>query len=236
MSALSRDQLIQLHSYSIYPDEMNQKLFSLEDVLDHNFGSDFLKMAHVFSDNDNDTVALSYFTKRYGMFISMQFYMMIAYEEVWQGDYSAIGFIARDEYGRRSLSMTANSHDWDFVDEEERYEAIHTILHEQCLPVIQALRNITSISPLLIWENIFGYMLWHFHTLLQNPMTTDTAREIVDILEADDVWQGIAETSIWHRYTNGVHPTSLINVPVRKTCCFSKDVPGLMVCGFCPLK
>lgn len=236
MSSLSRDQLIQLGSYSIYPDEIEQKLFSLQDVLDQQKGSDILNMSKVFSENDNDTVALSYFTKRYGMFISMQFYMMIAYEECWQGTPDGIGFIAREEFGRRSLSMTARSADWDFVDEDERFEAVRTILHEQCYPVIQALRNITSISPLLIWENIFGYMLWHFHTLSQNAMTTDATIEVLDILEGTDAWAGISEQSIWHRYTNGVHPSSLINVPVRKTCCFSKDVPGLMVCGFCPLK
>lgn len=236
MSALSRDQLIQLGSYSIYPDEMDHILFSLQDVLIENRQTDILNMAKVFSDNDNETVALSYFTKRYGMFISMQFYMMIAFEECWQGDVADIGFIARDEYGRRSLSMTARSSDWDFVDEDERFETIHTILHTQCFPVIQALRKMTSISPLLLWENIFGYMLWHFHTLSQNPMTEETTREVLDILESPDVWRGISDQSIWHRYTNGVQPSSLINVPVRKTCCFSKDVPGLMVCGFCPLK
>lgn len=236
MSSLSRDQLIQLGSYSIYPDEMSEKLFTLQDVLIENKGADILNMAKVFSDNDNDTVALSYFIKRYGMFISMQFYMMIAYEECWQGRPEELGFIARDEYGRRSLSMTAHSADWDFIDEEERFEAIHTILHTQCFPIIQALRKITAISPLLIWENIFGYMLWHFHTLSQNPMTADATRDVLRILEGTDVWTGISDQSIWHRYTNGVHPSSLVNVPVRKTCCFSKDVPGLMVCGFCPLK
>lgn len=235
IASISPNQLIQLNSYSIYPDDPAHKIFSLNDVLDENFSDDFMQIVTLFSENEQAAVSLSYFTKRYGMFIAMQFYMLIVYEEWWNGTPEQIQFVAKEEFGRRALSMTFSNSEWTYMDDAPQY-AVHKILHEQCLPVIQALRKITSISPLLIWENIFGYMLWHFHTLSADPMTHDLASTYLQLLEDDATWVGISDKSIWYRYTTGNHPSQLINVPVRKTCCYSKDIPGLMACGFCPLK
>ncbi len=235
MASMSPNQLVQLHSYSIYPNDSSHKIFSLKDVLNENFSDDFMKITKLFSENEQDVITLSYFTKRYGMFIAMQFYMLIVYEEWWDGTPDQIHFIAKDEFGRRALSMTFENTEWTYMDDAPK-DAVQKILREQCMPVIQALRNITSISPLLIWENIFGYMLWHFHTLSTDPMTHDLATTYLNLLEDDATWVGISETSIWHRYTNGMAPSQLVHVPVRKTCCYSKDIPGSMACGFCPLK
>ena len=101
--------------------------------------------------------------------------------------------------------------------------------------IIQQLRKTTSISPLVLWENIFGYMLWNYYTLLENPALADRAFEDLDMLESPNVWRYFSDKSLFLNYTGGQSPSKLINVPVRKSCCFSKDIPGLMACGFCPL-
>lgn len=235
MSNLSQDQLQQLNSYSNYIDDDQQKLFNLQQLFDDDFLNDAKNIFKAVSQSSTDAVAISYFTRRYGMFIAMQFYMLIVYDEVWAGELENIQFAVKDEFGRPSLCIYTNSEDWTMIDEDERQETIAHILKTQCQDVFVQLKKMGTVSPLTHWENVFGYLLWHYHTLLSSPATEDEAREYLDILEKDETWQEFSEKSRFHTYTGGSHPSSLINLPVRKSCCFSKDVPGLMACGFCPL-
>lgn len=235
MSGLSQDQLQQLHSYSNYVDEEQTFLFNLNQILQDDFLEDAKNIFKAVSQSDQDAVAISYFTRRYGMFVAMQFYMLTVYDEMWDGDLENIQFGVREEFGRPSLCMFTRSEDWIMIDEDERQQAVSKVLTEQCHEIFSQLRKLGGVSPLTHWENVFGYMLWHYHTLSSSPATEDEAMEYLQILEDAETWQGISEQSKFSSYTGGNHPSSLINVPVRKSCCFSKDVPGLLKCGFCPL-
>lgn len=236
MGTLSKDQRQQLNSYSVYTDKPSTVLFQLDQLHDDSFLPDFINLMYAISDVRSETIAISYFTKRFGMFVAMQFYMLSTYDEVWDGNVSSIHFGAREEFGRSALCTFIKEDDWRVVDDSEREEVIAHILLTQCHEIIQQLRKITSVSPLMLWENIFGYMLWHFHTLLSNPGTEDQARIVLDILEDDKVWSKFLKRSLFAKYTGSQHPSKLVNTPVRKTCCFSKDIPGWLQCGFCPLK
>jgi len=235
MSGLSQDQLQQLHSYSNYVDEEQTFLFNLNQILQDDFLEDAKNIFKAVSQSDQDAVAISYFTRRYGMFVAMQFYMLTVYDEMWDGELEDLQFGVREEFGRPSLCMFTRSEDWIMIDEDERQQAVSKVLTEQCHEIFSQLRKLGGVSPLTHWENVFGYMLWHYHTLSSSPATEDEAMEYLQILEDAETWQGISEQSKFSTYTGGNHPSSLINVPVRKSCCFSKDVPGLLKCGFCPL-
>lgn len=236
MSGLSQDQLQQLNSYSNYVDDDQKKIFNLQQLFDDSFLDDAKNILKAVSQNDTDAVAISYFSRRYGMFVAMQLYMLTVYDEVWNGNFTDLEFGVRDEFGRPSLCMFTKSEDWTMIDDDERQETVASILKTQCHDVFQQLKKMGTLSPLTHWENVFGYMLWHYHTLLSSPATEDEAREYLAILEDDATWADFSEKSRFYTYTGGNHPSSLINMPVRKSCCFSKDVPGLMICGFCPLK
>jgi ferric iron reductase protein FhuF len=235
MTTLTTDQLNQLNSYSIYVEPPAHFLFTLEDVCDSDKTKDILKAIQTISDSPNETVAASYFLRRYGMFIAMQFYNLASYDEVWSGEKKQISFGAIEEYGKLSVSTFMSVADWQDVDEANHSDVIRTILHEQCAPIIRQIRAVSSISPLTLWENIFGFMLWQYHVLLSNPATASEARIDLELLKDDSLWEGIAPRSLFATYLNGSEPSALLNTQVRKTCCFSKDVPGLMQCGFCPL-
>lgn len=235
MKNLSQDQLQQLNSYSNYIDDEQKKLFNLSQLFEESFLLDAKNIFKAISQSDNDSVALSYFTRRYGMFIAMQFYMLTVYDEFWDGPLEELEFGIREEYGRPSLCIFTKSAHWVVIDEEERKETVANILEQQCDAVFQQIRKMGTTSALTHWENVFGYLLWHYHTLLSNPATEEEAREYVNILEEDRTWNAFSDFSRFRKYTGGSHPSALINLPVRKSCCFSKDVPGLMACGFCPL-
>jgi len=236
MTNLTTDQLRQLNMYSIYIESPERNLFTLKMLLDSEKTEDILNVIQAVSGSPNRTVAASYFLRRFGMFIAMQFYNLAAYDEVWDGNNELLHFGAKEEYGKLAVSTFASSKDWRYVEDAERRDVIKRILQDECSAVIRQIRTVTSISPLTLWENIFGFLLWQYHVLLSNPGTSVEARADLDILKDDAFWEGIAPRSLFATYLNGCEPSALLNTEVRTTCCFSKDVPGLMQCGFCPLK
>lgn len=236
MPALTMDQVRQLNSYSIYTTEPKRVLFTLANLEQDFYLTDFRNLLMGLTNAPTEAAAVSHFARRYGMFFAMQFYMLAAYDEIWDGKFEDIRFDATEEFGNHTVSMFVNPNDWRYVDDDERESVIQSILYKQGHIFVQQLRKVTSISPLTIWENFFGYLLWHYHVLLENPSLADQAMADIEILEASETWALFSNKSWWADYTGGQSPSALINVPVRKSCCFSKDMPGLMACGFCPLK
>lgn len=230
------DQIRQLNMYSVYVEQSQHPIFTLEDLLNSKKVEDILLAVQSISQSPNKTVAASYLLRRIGLFVSMQFYQLAAYDEVWSGKPEEFIFGAKTEYENRTVSVFVNEGDYINVAENNREEVIHHILHQECYAIIRQVRTAVNISSLTLWENIFGYLLWHYHVLLENPATSELARNDLNLLKADHLWKGIANQSIFASYLKGLEPSALLNTTVRKTCCFSKDVPGLMQCGYCPLK
>ncbi|MFC5605149.1 hypothetical protein [Sporosarcina koreensis] len=181
------------------------------------------------------TVAASFFMRRVGMFINMQLYNLSVYDEIWDGDAAKFSFGAVEEYGNRTVSTFINESDWQEVDENEHRDVTRNILL-QADNIIRQIRTVASVSPLTLWENIFGFLLWQYHVLLNDPGLNEEARNDLDILKEDETWKDIARNSLFKAFLKGREPSELLNTTVRTTCCLSKDVPGLMQCGFCPLK
>lgn len=236
MPALTMDQVRVLNSYSIYTTEPKRVLFTLDDLHKEFFHDDFRKLMMGITNSPTEAAAISHFSRRYGMFFAMQFYMLAAYDEIWDAKLTDIRFDITEEFGIHTVSMFVNPNHWRYVEEDEREHVIANILFKQGHEIIQKLRRTTSISPLTLWENFFGYVLWHYHTLLENPGLADQALEDLEIIEGTEVWALFSDKSLFYEYTGGQSPSDLINVPVRKSCCFSKDIPGLVACGHCPLK
>lgn len=235
MTNLTTEQRRQLNSYSVYTEPSTQPLFTFADVLDSTKTAHCVEIIQAISQSPNESVAISYFMRRFGMFIAMQLTQLAAYDEWWRGDDTHLQFGAIKEYGKVNVSTFTRDDDWDTIDDSNRQEAIRTLLEESHV-LIQQFRTVTAISPITLWENIFGFVLWQYYVLLENPATAEEARADFEALKQDALWEGIAHQSRFATYLKGSEPKTLVNTTVRSTCCFSKDVPGLMQCGFCPLK
>jgi len=234
MTTLTTDQLRQLNMYSIYTVQPKRPLFTLADLSDVEKTGDLLAIIQTVSLSSNRTVAASFFMRRLGMFYAIQFYNLAAYDEVWDGNSSRLVFGAIEEYGKLTVSSFISTEDWRYVEDEERREVLRTII-EDAHNTIQKIRTVSPASSQMLWENIFGFMLWQYHVLLENPGTSEEARADLDMLKDDKLWGSIANNSLFAKYLNGSEPSVLLNTVVRTTCCLSKDVPGLMQCGFCPV-
>lgn len=235
MTTLTPDQIRELNSYSTYLDPPAHPVFTLADILDPSKIQSIVQVIQTVSQSPNEVVATSFFVRRLGMFFAMQLYNLAAYDEMWNGFAENLQFGALEEYGNKTISTFVDGADWETINDEGRQAHIKRVLND-AHAVIVSLRTAVPISPLTLWENIFGFWLWQYHVLLSDPASELEARADLDILQDDATWIGIADHSRFAGYLNGSEPSALLNTTVRKTCCFSKDVPGLIRCGFCPLR
>lgn len=235
MPALTPEQVLTLDSYSIYTVEPKRSLFTLERIRKEFFQDELGDLMQGITDAPSKTAAISHFSKRYGQFIAMQFYMLTAFDEIWDGHERNLQFDATEEYGHFTVCMFANPNDWRYVEEDERSYVISTILFKQCFEIIQCLRNTTAISPKMMWENIFVHIVNVYAKLMENPQLADRAMDDLELLEDPAIWSRFAKSSLFYDYTEGRAPAALINQPIRKSCCQSKDIPGLTECSYCPL-
>ncbi|MGB3262274.1 hypothetical protein [Paenisporosarcina sp.] len=231
MTTLTNDQIRQLNMYSTYITPPAHPLFTRKQMEN----IDFLAVVQTVTGISNKTVVASYLMRRYGMFVSTQFVMLSTYDELWMGQHEDLMFAANVEYGVKGISMYIDKNDYCDVENLPREAIIQKILNEHIYSLILEIRKHSSVSPLTLWENVFGFLLWHYAVLLGNPATEKQARIDIEILKSPTVWQGISKHSLFQVYLKNLEPAQLLNSPVRTTCCFSKDVPGLQKCGFCPL-
>lgn len=228
MKTLTNDQIRQLNNYSIYLKPIEKPLFHAQKV------DEALPIIKLISGASNNPIAASYFMRRVGMFISMQFYMMTLYDEIWDGPLDQLQFFPNTEYGNKTISTYISLEHFRDV-KRNRAEDIQLIWENQCFSIIQQLRRTCSISPLTLWENVFGYLLWHYYVFLENPVHAEKAETDWLLLQDTTIWRTFTTKSYLTIYLKGKSPSQLINAPVRTTCCFSKDIPGLQKCGFCPI-
>jgi len=228
MTTLSNDQIRQLNNYSVYLEPVGTPLFHAKNV------NSALSVIKLISGAPTDPIAASFFMRRVGMFISMQFYMMTMYDEIWDGPLEDLAFFATTEYGNKTIS-TYIREEYFRETSENRAEDIQLIWKQQCYPIIQQLRAKCSVSPLTLWENVLGYLLWHYYVFFDNEAIADQAKHDWALMQDEAIWTTFTSKSFLSNYLKGKSPAQLINSPVRTTCCFSKDIPGLQKCGFCPL-
>ena len=236
MTKLTMTQINQLNSYSVYLKTAERKLFTLQDLLKNTTTLDALVAVQTVSQSPNKTVAASYLLRRVGMFISMQFYNLTLHNEIWKGLPEHLCFGAKEEFGNVAVSIFVQEEDWVEISEIDRRSTIQFILKEQCHTIIEQVRSVSPIAARTLWENIFGFLLWHYHVFIEDSNTQEIAKIDLAMLKEDSLWKGISDHSLFGSYLKDREPSALLNATVRTTCCLSKDVPGLMQCGFCPLK
>lgn len=229
MTNLSNDQIRQLNNYSVYLKPSGTPLFHAKNV------DSSLSVIKLVSEAPSDPIAASFFMRRVGMFISMQFYMMTMYDEIWDGPLKELNFFVTTEYGNKTISTYIREEHFRDV-RENRAEDVRLVWEHHCYSIIQQLRAQCSVSALTLWENVFGYLLWHYYVFFDTPTIADQAKEDWTLLQNEAIWTAFTTKSHLTTYLKEKNPSELINSQVRKTCCFSKDIPGLQKCGFCPIQ
>ncbi|OLO39275.1 hypothetical protein BTR23_09520 [Alkalihalophilus pseudofirmus] len=169
----------------------------------------------------NPAVATSVFMRRYGLFIAALLYLK-AHNKMWEGPLNKIYLIHSDQTISFQIEakLIRDSH------EEDAERIIKRYGHN----VVEAFAKKARISKLVLWENIWGYVLWMYSQ-------TDTEQAKIDLhtLLQDHVWQPELPTSMFRRFSSGLTFGEAANNYQRVTCCLYKELPNSAACPYCPI-
>ncbi|WKA56780.1 (2Fe-2S)-binding protein [Planococcus shixiaomingii] len=184
-----------------------------------------------WSGTDNDGVAASYFFRQYALFISAQFDLITNHNGYFACSWQELQFDRIHNYGFNLLQTHVESRYFLAVSPENRFQAMHWVLHKQTDEFIAEFRKHAKISPITLWENILGSLLW-FYASVEKRQPRRAAEDMEWLLEPVN-WHPI-KTSYMEKLIGSQSLQRAISSPLRKTCCLYKELPHFETCTFCP--
>lgn len=169
----------------------------------------------------NEAVATSIFMRRFGFFITAQLYLL-AHGKMWDGPLSeihlentegTIGFVIDERFirDRRDADLEA---------------AVKSFAH----PVVEALRKAGHVSKIILWENLWGYIIW-MYGMQDSPQAQQDAAALL----TDEFWQPEMKRSFFRQFLKERSFEEAKADYKRITCCLLKELPNGDKCPYCPL-
>ncbi|MGI2327884.1 hypothetical protein [Planococcus sp. YIM B11945] len=179
---------------------------------------------------NNNGVAVSYFFRQYALFVSAQFDLMTQHNGYFACSWKDLQFDRTFNYGYKLLQTHADSRFFKAVSPENRFEAMHDVL-KQTDELITEFRKYAKISPITLWENALGSMIWFYANLEQRDIRR--AAEDMEWLLDSSNWQPV-KTSYLLKLLGSTSLERAVSGPLRKTCCLYKELPDFDTCTYCP--
>jgi len=184
-----------------------------------------------WSGSENDGAAVSYFFRQYALFITAQFDLIINHHCYFKGSFSDLRFNRVVNYGFPLLQTHADAENLVLITDSQRFSAMHEVLYEQGDQAIQEFRRYVKISPIILWENILGSLLW-FYANFEKRQPRRAAEDLEWLLEPEN-WEPI-KTSYLAKLLGNSSLEVAVTRPLRKTCCLYKELDAFETCTFCP--
>lgn len=185
----------------------------------------------IWSGTQNEGVAVSYFFRQYALFVSTQFQLLTYHNGYFKCPVEEMAFNRVSNYGFNLLETHVPSTLFIEIDTEDRFSAFHHVLHEQTAALIELFRSSVKISPIILWENILGSVIW-FYANLEQQDPRRAAKDLEWLMDAAN-WTPMKK-SHFYQMLGDVTLSKAISRPLRKTCCLYKDLPLFDTCTFCP--
>ncbi|MCM3610199.1 hypothetical protein M4S82_02985 [Planococcus sp. MERTA32b] len=184
-----------------------------------------------WSGSDNSGVAVSYFFRQYALFASAQFHLLTYHNGYFECAGEDLAFNRVHNYGFNLLEAHVSSAHFKRVGANERFSAFHYIVHEQTARLIEEFRSHVKISPLILWDNVLGSIIW-FYANLEQRDTRRAAADLDWLMDAAN-WAPMRKTQL-ARLLGDASLGQAVSRPLRKTCCLYKELPHFDTCTFCP--
>ncbi|WP_409304802.1 (2Fe-2S)-binding protein [Peribacillus sp. SCS-155] len=165
-----------------------------------------------------------------------QLYALSKYRLKWSGDGREIFIANRTIGGRWAPQWILQNGSWVTVSEEDVFLSLQRMICDECGPIVKALAIETKSSPMVLWENVWGYVLWMYVQLFQESgPIAERAHQDLELLLDHDVWKDIERSSPFKKFLQGKTPEEAMASFARVTCCLYYMVPGNERCSYCPL-
>jgi siderophore-iron reductase FhuF len=229
----------QLEKYRFNPSLEHS--FNVAELLDGSFLKDFLKKLSDVIEAPSEKVAASIFIKRYAFLAVMSLYAMTALNKKLNVSVENIKMETAQQ-GKDWLPgisfEDATIQDWDGNNRSEwRASVFKDLFANNIYPLITHLEKTVGISKLILWENIAVYLFWLYETELQDSKNDNVAGDFRYLIsEAGGKLFGRYNLNPLQKYF--AEKTYLeewdAEVRVRKTCCFTYQLPAGKRCKTCP--
>lgn len=216
-----------------------EQSFNVADLLDESFLKDFLKNLTDAIEAPSEKAAASIFIKRYAFLVVMSLYAMTALNKKLNVSLDNINMesaVRGKDWLPAFSFIDVTVQDWDGNDRSEwRASVLKDLFAKNIFPLISQLEKTVGISKLILWENIAVYLFWLYESELKDyDQVAEDFRYI--ILEAEGKLFGGYNLNPLQKYF--AEKTYLeewdAEVRVRKTCCFTYQLPAGKRCKTCP--
>lgn len=231
MHELSEAQRSALQQLYVHLDHSPEAMLTVEQLLTPSGHVHMLNRIKNHSQAPTATVAASIFMRRYGFFITALLKLFSTESIRWTGSLADIAIIHVDN----TIHFTLSPSKFEKSRTMHRSTELRRMLEQYGHPVVLNMSQSAKISKLILWENIWGYVLWMYGQLFADPAYLQQAeRDVLTLLE-DELWTPHMRRSPFKLFLRNQSLTEAMREYKRVTCCLYKELPDTDKCPYCPL-
>ncbi len=227
MPKLNDEHIASLERFGMFLNRQSDAFTNAQAILSERATAELFLEIQALTGAPTDAVAASVYMRRHGFFMAGLFHMLSKSNLLYTGKLEDISLFI--DNGTIQFSIPPDS----FEDVHDRHEAILSLLGQHGHPVTEYMSKRAHISKLILWENVWGYLLWMYSMLIneENP----AAQSDLDFLVDDETWKPHMRRSPFKQYLQNEEPLEAMANYKRTTCCLLKELPDTEKCPYCPL-
>lgn len=228
LSDAQRRALEQLH---VHLDHPAPAILTVEQLLTSSGTDRLLDTMKTLSQAPTPAVAASVFMRRYGFFLTALLKLFSSEHIRWAGSLSDIAIRQTDH----SIHFALSPAKFEKIRTANRSVELRRILEQYGHPVVTQISPSAKISTFILWENVWGYVLWMYAQLFDDPVFRPQAKADLSLLLEDELWKPNMRRSPFKHFLRNQSTEEAMREYKRVTCCLYKELPGTDKCPYCPL-
>ena len=227
MPKLSDEHIASLERFGVFLNRQLDAFSNGQAILSETASTELFTEIKALTGASTEAVATSVYMRRHGFFLTGLFHMLSNFNLQFTGKLEDVSLFI--ENGTIHFSILPDS--FEYV--QDRHEAIRSLLGQYGHPVVEYMSKRAHVSKLILWENVWGYVLWMYSMLLNEGCPA--AQRDLDFLLEDETWKPHMRRSPFKQYLQNEEPLDAMANYKRTTCCLLKELPDTETCPYCPL-
>jgi len=224
---LNDEHIASLKQFGVFLNRQPKAFSNAQAILSETANAELFSEIKALTGAPTDAVAASVYMRRHGFFMTGLFHMISKFNLLFTGNLEDVSLFI--ENGTIQFTIPPDS----FEDVHNRHEAIRFILEQYGHPVVEYMSKRAHVSKLILWENVWGYVLWMYSMLLNEDCPS--AQSDLDFLVEDETWKPQMRRSPFKQYLQNEEALAAMANYKRTTCCLLKELPDTEKCPYCPL-
>ncbi|MBB4826818.1 hypothetical protein HNO89_004100 [Sporosarcina luteola] len=216
---------LDLERFALHVNSDTTPLLLLDDLLKESGIERLLELTTELSGAQTEAVAASVYMRRHGFFMAGLFLSISKHQIMWDRGVDEVGLFLKEGLIHYAIPETARH------PVGNREEALRSVLDQWGHPFVEALSKRAKISKWILWENVWGYVIWMYANLDSPHKDAD-----LNLLLQDASWKPAMRRSPFQRYLQDASVEEASQHYKRTTCCLYKELPGTDMCPYCPFK